>query len=91
MRTHSRTLHRIASDIDSYGIATTETDIATVVEDARVAGVDPVLLAVLSDTTQPEIARARAFGHVATALAAEGHRSDDHATTTPSRVLVPAC
>jgi hypothetical protein len=68
MSNHSQELARIASDIDVLGVAANETAIAMVVARARSAGVDPVLLTVLSDTAEAEIARARAFGRVATAL-----------------------
>ncbi|HSK98384.1 MAG TPA: hypothetical protein VK891_17285 [Euzebyales bacterium] len=70
MSTYTQELARIASDVDVLGIAANETAIAMVVARARAAGVDPLLLSVLSDTAEPEIARARAFGRVATALAA---------------------
>jgi hypothetical protein len=67
-------LDRIAHDIDALGVGANETAIAMVVDRAWMAAVNPVLLSVLSDTTEPKIARARAFGMVATALAAAGHR-----------------
>jgi hypothetical protein len=88
MRTYTHHLHRIASDIDSYGVAANEAAIANVVDDAQAAGVCPVLLTVLSDPTEPEVARARAFGMVATALAAGGTQPAEHDVTTPPPVLV---
>jgi hypothetical protein len=72
MTTHTQDLARIASDIDTHGIGANETAVSMVVDRASIAGVDPVLLSVLSDVTQPEIARDRAFGRIATALAAAG-------------------
>jgi hypothetical protein len=65
----TQTLARIASSIDTHGISANETAVAMVVHRASTAGVEPVLLSVLSDVTQPEIARDRAFGMIATALA----------------------
>jgi hypothetical protein len=70
MNIHTHYLDRIARDIDAFGIAATEDGVGDVVERGRTAGVNPVLLSVLSDVAQPEIARARAFGMVAGALAA---------------------
>lgn len=67
--TDAQNLARIASDIDLNGIAANGAAVARVVGWSRTACVDPVLLLVLSDETQPEVARLRAFGMVATALA----------------------
>jgi hypothetical protein len=69
---HAQDLARLARSIDMHGIAANEAAVAMVVDRAWIAGVDPVLLSVLSDVTQPEIARERAFGMIATALAAVG-------------------
>jgi hypothetical protein len=69
MTTHRQDLARIASNIDRHGIRANEAAISMVIDRAWLAGVDPVLQSVLSDVTQPEIARARAFGEIATALA----------------------
>jgi hypothetical protein len=68
--THADAQHlaRIASDIDRNGIAANGAAVARVVGWSRTASVSPVLLSVLSDVTQPEVARLRAFGMVATAL-----------------------
>lgn len=70
MTTYTQELARIAGSIDVHGIAANETAVAMMVERARNAGVNPVLLAVLSDVTEPEVARARAFGKIATTLGA---------------------
>jgi hypothetical protein len=69
MATYTQDLTRIASDIDRNGIAANETAVTKVIGWAQAAGVDPVLLSVLFDSTQPEVARTRAFGMIATALA----------------------
>lgn len=68
MSINDRYLHRIADDIDRRGMATVEYDVATIVDHARRAGIAGAALAVLGDTAAPEIARARAFGMVATRL-----------------------
>ena len=78
MSTHNAELARIAGDIDALGIAANETAVAGVVALASAADVDPVLLSVLADTSQPEIIRARAFGRVANALAAAGAPQPPH-------------
>ena len=75
--THTQDLARIASNIDTHGIGANEAAVAMVVDRAWNASVDPVLLSVLSDVTQPEIARDRAFGMIATALAAAGPATAD--------------
>ena len=77
MATYTQDLTRIASDIDRYGITANETAVTKVIGWAQAAGVDPVLLSVLFDGTQPEVARARAFGRIATALAAAGPAISD--------------
>jgi hypothetical protein len=77
MTTHTQDLGRIASSIDMHGIGANETAVSMVVARAWSAGVDPVLLAVLSDVAQPAIARDRAFGRVATAFAAAGPAMSD--------------
>lgn len=69
MDTNARFIENLAADIDRSGIAAVEPTISAVVEHARSAGVNPVLLSVLADASEPEVARARAFGLVATHLA----------------------
>ena len=81
MHTYTNELAHIAADIDTLGVAANETASSTVVNRARSAAVDPVLLSVLSDVRQPDIARARAFGMVAGRLAATG----DTPAGTPAR------
>lgn len=78
--THSLT--RIANNIATHGIGANETAVAMVVRRASTTGVDPVLLSVLSDVTQPEIARERAFGSIATALAATRPATSDQYPVT---------
>lgn len=69
MNSKDRYLERIAFDIDRFGIGAVEFTLAGVVDRARSAGVSPVLVSVLDDPSEPEIARARAFGMIATRMA----------------------
>jgi hypothetical protein len=78
MTTYTAELARIASDIDALGIAANETAVAMIVARARATGVDPVLLSVLADASQPEVIRARAFGRTAIALTATGAPHPPH-------------
>jgi hypothetical protein len=68
MRTIDRHLYRIADDIDRDGIAAVEADVASVVRRARDVGIRGVAIDVLADRHEPSVARARAFGMVATRL-----------------------
>ena len=63
-------LDALAHRIDERGIAAVEAELAPVVAAAERAGVCSVLLAVLTDDHQPDVARARAFGRTAAALVA---------------------
>jgi hypothetical protein len=78
MSTYTAELARIASDIDALGIAANETAVAMVVARADATGVDPLLLSLLADASQPEIIRARAFGRVAIDLAAAAAPQPPH-------------
>jgi hypothetical protein len=62
-------LHDLANDLAAGGLARHEAAVLDVVRVARSVGCSPVLVAILADRTEPEIARLRAFGHVATILA----------------------
>lgn len=64
-----RILFRIADDIDRCGIHTVEEEIAGIVSRARDMGITGPVIDVLADSAAPGIARARAFGLVATRLA----------------------
>lgn len=77
MTTYTQDLIRIANNIDMHGIAANETAVALVAELGRRATINSALLSVLSDATQPEIARARAFGRIATTLAATDPANSD--------------
>jgi hypothetical protein len=59
----------LAMDLAVDGFGGHEHDVRDVVRAARQRGVSPALVAVLADPGQPEVARLRAFGRVATALA----------------------
>jgi hypothetical protein len=82
MSINDRYLYRIADDIDRHGMGAVECDVEAIVDHAHRAGITGAALSVLSDTREPEIARARAFGIVATRLWQHGGASPD-----PKRVL----
>lgn len=63
-------LVRLAWDLESFGFAGQEVALRSVIRAARAAGVSPLLVDVLADPSEPEAARFRAFGRVATELAA---------------------
>jgi class 3 adenylate cyclase len=60
-----RDLESVAAHIDRHGMAAVDSAIAALVEHARHIGANPVLVSVLADPDEPEIARARAFGMLA--------------------------
>ena len=86
MHINDRSLERIAFDIDRFGINAVEFALDGVVDRARSADVSPVLVSVLADPSEPEIARARAFGMIATRVAG---RAAQPAGEAP--VLAAAC
>jgi hypothetical protein len=59
------------------GLGAHEVSIRQVVSWARAADVSPVLVGILADPSEPEVARLRAFGRIATALAECGHHVHD--------------
>ena len=63
-------LTELAWELASAGFAGREHTVRHVVRTARAHGLPPVVVEVLADPQQPEIARLRAFGRVATLLAA---------------------
>jgi hypothetical protein len=65
-----REIDRVAWRLEREGILPYENEVAAVVARARTTGVSPVLVEVLGDLTEPEVARIRAFGLVALRLAA---------------------
>jgi hypothetical protein len=62
-------LLHLASDLESFGFSGQEVALRPVIRAARAAGVTSVLVDVLADPSEPEVARLRAFGRVATELA----------------------
>ena len=74
-------LDTIAHTIADHGTAACTAELRAVVSLATAAGVDPVVVAVLADAGSPEMARARAFGQAATALAAIRPGSEPTGTT----------
>jgi hypothetical protein len=67
----------LAWALASDGFAGHEGSIRQVVRSARAAGVSPIVVGILADPSEPEVARLRAFGHVATALAASSDQAHD--------------
>lgn len=63
-------LARLADMIDQDGMAAITEAIPQLVDRGLSAGVSPTVLFVLADPAEPEVARARAFGMLATSLAA---------------------
>jgi hypothetical protein len=63
-------LDALAWEIADGGIAGRELALRRVVRAAQALLVSPTLVAVLADPAEPEVARLRAFGCIATALAA---------------------
>jgi hypothetical protein len=63
-------LLQLAWDLESRGFSGQEVALRPVIRAARAAGVSPLLVDVLADPAEPEVARLRAFGRVATELAA---------------------
>ncbi len=62
-------LSRLAWSLDTHGAAGHHRALLRVARLARLAGVSTVLVEILADVEAPEIARLRAFGHVAAELA----------------------
>jgi hypothetical protein len=62
-------LDSIAARIEADGFGRIEREIREIADSANAAGVNAVLLAILTDDRAPYVARARAFGIVAAATA----------------------
>ncbi len=71
-------LRALAHDLADGGIEGRELAVRRVVRAAQAVGVSPTLVDLLADPTEPEVARLRAFGLIATALAetARSRRAD---------------
>ena len=65
----STDLTNLASDLASNGFAGHDAAVRDVVRSARASGIPSVLVDVLADPREPEVARQRAFGMVVSALA----------------------
>lgn len=61
-------LDLLALEFEAHGLAGHDLAVEAVVRAAHIAGLSPVLADVLGDTAEPEIARLRAFGHLASLL-----------------------
>lgn len=82
LRIDLRDLERVAAHIDRHGMPAVDAAIAAIVEHARHNGANPVLVSVLADPAEPEIARARAFGMLAMHMARHAHRAVTTAAPT---------
>jgi hypothetical protein len=67
----STDLSDLAWNLAAEGFAGRELAVRQVVGAARAQGLPAVLTGVLADTGEPEVARLRAFGRIATLLAAD--------------------
>jgi hypothetical protein len=65
------TLDFLAWSVAQDGVEAHRAELLSVGREARARGVSPVLVDVLLDASQPEVARQRAFGAVAAALGAQ--------------------
>jgi hypothetical protein len=70
-------LDELAWDLASDGFVGHEVVVRQLVRSARAAGLSATLVEVLADPAEPEVARLRAFGHVAAALAARPAATGD--------------
>jgi hypothetical protein len=61
-------IHAMARDVDATGIGAVGEAVQELASFAREAGVSPVLVGVLSDTSEPEVARIRAISKILLAL-----------------------
>jgi len=66
----SRNLNDIATLVADAGVDATHPGVAAVIEEAVHRGVSPVLIAVVADATEPQVARQRAFGRLILATTA---------------------
>jgi hypothetical protein len=60
--------HTLAQQVDTRGLAAVEATIRQITVAARNAGVSPVLISVLADRDQPEVARIRALAKIRMAM-----------------------
>ena len=70
-------LFDLAWALSSDGFNGHEGSIRQVVTAARAAGVSSVVVGILADPSEPEVARLRAFGQVVTAIARSGDQDHD--------------
>lgn len=72
---HTPDLHLLAQELEAHGFVGHDTAINAVSRSARAAGLSPVLIDVLTNPTEPEIARLRAFGMLTSRLGTRPTRS----------------
>ena len=86
----STDLEQLAWDFDAHGFAGRDAAVRHVVRSARVAGLSPVVIAVFAGADEPEVARMRAFGKIASALANLRRRGGSEATTVTADQVTTA-
>ena len=74
-------LFALAWELDARGFAGQEAAVRRVVRAARAQGLSGVAVDVLADATEPTVARLRAFGNVAAAMA-----RDDLSARPPAKL-----
>ncbi len=74
-------LFALAWELDARGFAGQEAAVRRVVRAARARGLSGVAVDVLADATEPTVARLRAFGNVAAAMA-----RDDLSARPPAKL-----
>ncbi len=60
--------HQLARDVDAFGIDRCQVAVGNLAAVARNHGVSPVLIDVMTDRTQPDVARIRALARVQLSL-----------------------
>jgi hypothetical protein len=63
----------LAHDLATLGPRAIELELARYARDARAVGAAPLPLALLADTTLPDVVRQRAFAHVVASIKRSGH------------------
>lgn len=69
MNSFQELTNQLAARVESAGLTGAEAFLPPVVAAAMSNGVNPLLIAVLTDPGQPEVARVRALGRIIAALA----------------------
>ena len=90
METISSTIHSLALSISSEGFGDDSLDLLVMAHAARDLGINEVLVQVMIDDLEPEVARERAFAMVARLMAGASDL-DSVVVDRTERVLANAC